>query len=300
MLVRLATQCRTVLSSLSVTRHIHTSLSLRTLHEQEQQPLQVGEEAHEQLLRVEEQQQLDIQYEDEELENFDDDDVVSAFMEANDDGKLDTTSAGHLAIRRNRQVLYYLRLIENEIPKLVSLRRDFTPPTSATPIIVRSIDYAGEEHPATSKRTIVAPIAQLPLRDNDARHKFKVLAGVRWTPDPPKDAGVGPNETERKHGYIKISCEDFPHPAQNLKWASDVIDRLIAEANDSADSFIDIPHDTRHLVAKARKAKRGEHLSGRIFRRPTIRDFPKKWLPEPKDRLMVPEMDEDARIAAAQ
>jgi hypothetical protein len=62
-------------------------------------------------------------------------------------------------------------------------------------------------------------------------HKFKVLAGVRWTPDPPKDAGVGLNENGREHGYIKISCEDFPEPAQNLKWASDVIDRLIEEAN---------------------------------------------------------------------
>lgn len=107
----------------------------------------------------------------------------------------------------------------------------FTPPTSDTPLIVRSIDYAGEEHPATTKRTVVVPVAKLPLRDQAAAHKFKVLAGVRWTPEPPKDAGVGPNETGKEHGYFKISCQDFPEPAQNLKWASDVIDRLIAEAN---------------------------------------------------------------------
>lgn len=75
------------------------------------------------------------------------------------------------------------------------------------------------------------PIAQLPLKGEDAIHKFKILAGVRWTPEPPKDAGIGPTESGREHGYIKISSEDFPHPAQNLKWASDVIDQLIEQSN---------------------------------------------------------------------
>lgn len=31
----------------------------------------------------------------------------------------DTTSAGHHMLREQRQVLYYLRLIEHEMPKLV-------------------------------------------------------------------------------------------------------------------------------------------------------------------------------------
>lgn len=113
--MRLTAQCRAALSSLSVTRHFHTSLSIRTLYE-EQQHLAQGQE----LASVHEQeQQLDFEYEEEELANFEDDDVVSAFMDANDDGKTDTTSAGHLAIRRDRRILYYLRLIENEVPKLV-------------------------------------------------------------------------------------------------------------------------------------------------------------------------------------
>lgn len=93
------------------------------------------------------------------------------------------------------------------------------------------IDYAGEEHPATVKRSVVVPVGQLPLQGDDAIHKIKLLAGPRWTPDPPSDSGVGPNEPDREHGYIKISCEDFPKPAMNLKWASDALDRLIAEAN---------------------------------------------------------------------
>lgn len=41
------------------------------------------------------------------------DDVIE--KEADDD----TTSAGHLMLQQQRQVLYYLRLIEHEMPKLV-------------------------------------------------------------------------------------------------------------------------------------------------------------------------------------
>lgn len=81
------------------------------------------------------------------------------------------------------------------------------------------------------KRTIVTPVALLPLRNDAARHRFKVLAGVRWSIEPPKDAGIGRDEDVGKHGYIKISCEDFPKASMNLKWASDAIDRLIAAAN---------------------------------------------------------------------
>jgi small subunit ribosomal protein S35 len=262
-----------------MTRHFHSSISARNAH-QGQQPEETKEDDFE------------------ELENFDEEDLVATFTDA--ESASESTAAGHLKMRHERHLLHYLRLIEEKVPYLVEFRVPFTPPTSATPLIVRSVDYAGEEHPATIKRTVVVPVAQLPLRDEDAIHKFKILAGVRWTPVPPKDAGVGPNETGREHGYIKIACEDFPEPAQNLKWASDVIERLLKEANNPKDTFKDIPHDTRHLVAKARKAKLGEHRSGRIFHRPSIRDFPKEWLPEPKERLIVPDMDDTERAAVAE
>ena len=52
---------------------------------------------------------------------------------------------------------------------------------------------------------------------------------------------------------------------------------------------MDVPQDTRHLVAKVRKAKLGDHRSGHIFHRPSIKDFPKEWLPEPNKPLIVPE-----------
>lgn len=87
------------------------------------------------------------------------------------------------------------------------------------------------------KRTVVVPVARLPLKAEAARHKFKLLAGVRWTPEPPKDSGISVEENSGTHGFVKISCEDFPLPAQNLKWISDTLDRLVAEANVSIRSF---------------------------------------------------------------
>lgn len=81
------------------------------------------------------------------------------------------------------------------------------------------------------KRTIVVPVARLPLKDEPAKHKFKLLAGTRWTPDPPPNSGIGKDESGGEHGYFKIACEDFPKPAMNLKWASDALDGLLAEAN---------------------------------------------------------------------
>ena len=83
----------------------------------------------------------------------------------------------------------------------------------------------------TVKRVIVVPVAHLPLKDDAARHSLKLIAGTRWTPSPPRDSGIGKDEPGGEHGYVKISCEDFPRPAMNLKWASDALDRLVEEAN---------------------------------------------------------------------
>jgi small subunit ribosomal protein S35 len=105
------------------------------------------------------------------------------------------------------------------------------PPTAATPLIVRSIDYTGEEHPATIKRSIVVPVAHLPLKNADAIHRLKLFAGTRWTPEPPKNAGWKGDEKAKEQGFVHISCEDFPKPAMNIKWASDALDRLVTEAN---------------------------------------------------------------------
>ena len=90
--------------------------------------------------------------------------------------------------------------------------------------------YQGESHPAVIKRVIVVPVDELPLSGEQAIHKIKLLAGSRWTPNPPIDAGVGRNE-EWGNGFIKISCESFPKPSMNLRWASDTLNKLVEVAN---------------------------------------------------------------------
>ena len=175
------------------------------------------------------------------------------------------------------------------------------------------MSYGGEEHPAAVKRALTVAVSQLPLKDERAIHKFRLLAGVRWTPTPPKDSGIKPGESA-EYGYVKISCEDFPEPAMNLKWVSDRLDDLVNEANvrsffsiksricwltrgsmqNDKDCFKDIPIDQRHLEAKAEKAKKGKlkrDIAGGTARHaspPSIRDFPKSWLPHPSDRSQTP------------
>lgn len=162
----------------------------------------------------------------------------------------DATSAAHLIIDQQKQILNYLRLIERDGPflrgkfpsqiiclhtlkLLLALQRPFIPPEPTKPLVIRSISYAGENHPADRKRVIVAPVSQLPLSSPTAIHKLKLLAGPRWFPDPPSDSGIGPKQHDEvgKHGYIKLSCEEFPQPSMNIKWGCDIINRLLKEAN---------------------------------------------------------------------
>jgi len=205
----------------------------------------------------------------------------------------DASSAGHLYLLQQRQNLHYLRLIEHEMPKLVAFRKLFVPPTSETPLVVRSMSYGGEEHPVTVKRAVTVAVSQLPLNNKHAIYKFRLLAGPRWTPTPPKDSGIRLGENA-EHGYVKVSCEDFPEPAMNLKWVSDRLDDLINEANKENDRFKDIPVDRRHLEARLAKAKSGKlkrDLAGGVGRYsspPSIKDFPKSWLPRPSNGSQIP------------
>ncbi|PAV22397.1 mitochondrial ribosomal small subunit component [Pyrrhoderma noxium] len=185
-----------------------------------------------------------------------------------------SSSAGHLLLQQQRHMLKYMRLIEHDMPKLVRFREDFTPPSKDRPLVVRTIDYNGEEHPATAKRTVVVAVSDLPLKGAQERHTFKLLAGPRWSPTPPTDAGISPEESQSEDGFIKISCEDFPQPGMNLKWISDVLDRLVLEANSEKVSkkYAHIPLDTRHIEARNRKHKNNYNSA-------SLRDFPSSWLP---------------------
>ncbi|EIN14127.1 hypothetical protein PUNSTDRAFT_58341 [Punctularia strigosozonata HHB-11173 SS5] len=200
-------------------------------------------------------------------------------LEGEEDTFNDTSSIGHEILEQQRQALHYMRLIEHEMPQLVAFRKPFVPPSNRAPIVVRSVDYGEDAHPGKAKRVLVVPLSRLALRNEHAIHKAKLIAGVRWSPEPPRDSGIGDSEEGREQGYIKIACEDFPEAEMNLKWASDVLDRLVEEANNEPEAVADIPQDTRHLDMKLRKAKKGEHRVGPIRSRPSLRDFPNEWLP---------------------
>ncbi|EAU93200.2 hypothetical protein CC1G_10268 [Coprinopsis cinerea okayama7 len=209
-----------------------------------------------------------------------DDDLFTLMTEQ--ENVTDSPVLGHKMLQAQREVLHYMRLIEHEMPKLVAYRQPFIPPSSQeTPLVVRSIEYLGEYHPAASKRSITVAVDSLPLKDAKAIHKFKLIAGPRWTPNPPKDAGVCEHEVwQNGNGYFKISCDTFSSPEMNAKWASDALDRLIKEANEGQESFEGLPLDLRHVYSRSRKAKKGDHLRNRPLNPVSVKDFPKEWLPQ--------------------
>jgi small subunit ribosomal protein S35 len=181
--------------------------------------------------------------EDDTPENWFDLDEVPEFED------LDSSAAGHRKITQERQILKYLRLIDGQMQQLrgtgylrfsfgidielsyAAFRQEYRPPTEKEPLLIRTLSYGNESHPVDRKRTIVAPVAKLPLSTQAAVHKFILLAGARWTALPPKDSGFGSATHEVHQGFIKISCERFEKPGMNLKWASDVLDKLVLEAN---------------------------------------------------------------------
>ncbi|KAG8985615.1 hypothetical protein FRB94_004960 [Tulasnella sp. JGI-2019a] len=205
----------------------------------------------------------------------------------------DTTSVGHEILRQQREWLGYFRKIETEMPQLQTFRKTFVPPASTHFITSRSLWYGGEEHPAEKKAVIVIPVSRLPLSSPAAVHKFKLVAGPRWSTECPKDAGFSAEEfkTIGQDGFVKISMEDLPEQPMNLKWCSDVLDRMISESNSvEAESFADIPLDTRHITARRKKQKLGGHRKTQKSR-PTLRDFPQEWLGGPKSLAAAPKLD---------
>lgn len=96
--MQLAARCRTAVSSLYITRHIHSSIPVRIFYER-RQVASWGDEN--------------------ELKTFDLQDLVETFTEAKPTNE--STAAGHLKMREDRHILRYLRLIELQVPQLVGM-----------------------------------------------------------------------------------------------------------------------------------------------------------------------------------
>lgn len=114
---------------------------------------------------------------------------------------------------------------------LPEFAKPFTPPPADAPLRFRYTTYMGEAHPASKKVVLELCTHDLPTLTAPQRLKLIKLAGVRYNP-----------ETD----IIKMSSEMFPTQAQNKRYLGDLIDKLMAEAQDPSDTFADVPLDFRH------------------------------------------------------
>ena len=123
--------------------------------------------------------------------------------------------------------------------KSTAQSKPFIPPTS--PIRITSIiDLSDSDSPVHAKRVLLTPIASLPLSTLEAIHRFKLLAGPRWSPGRPGSKELdyegnegynGGDQAIGKEGWVKISEERFREPRMNRKSASDILERLVEAAN---------------------------------------------------------------------
>ncbi|KAK4504160.1 hypothetical protein PRZ48_005076 [Zasmidium cellare] len=145
------------------------------------------------------------------------------------------SSTGYAELEQHRELREMVRLAAWEMPLLSSLSREYEQPDPARhPLRWRYTTYFGEAHPASRKVVVEYKVSDLAHQGLEEKHldKLRKLVGARYNP-----------ETD----VVKMSCESFETQAQNKRFLGDTIEKLIAEAKDpNADSFEDIPLDTRH------------------------------------------------------
>lgn len=167
-------------------------------------------------------------------EHQDDPDFISETLLNDEFNEDDILSGAHGKLEEHREMREYARLTIWDMPLLSKFAKPFEVPTRATPLRWRYTTYMGEFHPAEKKVVVEFCPEDFGLTEVQAS-KLKKLAGARYNPEK---------------GTVKMSCENFEHPAQNKRYLGDVVMKLIAEAKDPKDTFEDIPLDTRHHNSK--------------------------------------------------
>ncbi|OLN82220.1 37S ribosomal protein S24, mitochondrial [Colletotrichum chlorophyti] len=142
----------------------------------------------------------------------------------------DITPMAHGKLDEIREHRHYHRIMAWEMPLLSKLVKPFEPPAEDEVLRFRYTTYMGEFHPAQKKVVVQFSPADLKLSPVQA-DKLRKLAGPRYNP-----------ETD----IIKMSSEKYEHQAQNKRYLSDLVDKLVESAKDPKDTFKDIPLDTRH------------------------------------------------------
>ncbi|KAK1983504.1 mitochondrial ribosomal subunit protein-domain-containing protein [Colletotrichum cereale] len=166
---------------------------------------------------------------------YDEDDPTAPGEEMADEfDEDDMTPMAHGKLDEIREYRHYHRIMAWEMPLLSKLAKPFEPPQEDEVLRFRYTTYMGEYHPAERKVVVQFSPTDVKLSPVEA-DKLRKLAGPRYNP-----------ETD----VIKMSSDKFEHQAQNKRYLSDLVDKLIATAKDPKDTFEDIPLDTRHHVFK--------------------------------------------------
>ncbi|PFH58293.1 hypothetical protein XA68_13897 [Ophiocordyceps unilateralis] len=161
---------------------------------------------------------------------YDDEDPETSTEEHDQFDEDDMTSMAHGKLEEVREMRHYARLIAWEMPLLSKFAKPFEPPKEDEVLRWRYTTYMGESHPAEKKVVVQFAPADMGLTPVQTE-KLKKLAGPRY--DPTKE-------------MVKMSCESFEFKAQNRRYLSDLVDKLVVEAKDPTDTFEDVPLDLRH------------------------------------------------------
>ncbi|KYG42631.1 hypothetical protein M433DRAFT_157664 [Acidomyces richmondensis BFW] len=167
----------------------------------------------------------------------------------------DLSSLAHKELDQHRELREMVRVAAWEMPLLGRLHKPYQRDPK-TVLRWRYTTYMGELHPAANKVVVEFKPTDLAGVLTEAQTmKLVKLAGPRYNPGT---------------GIVRMSCESFETQAMNKRYLGDVISNLIAEAKDpNADSFEDVPLDTRHV---------------KIKRRPR---FPEEWLMTEERRVKL-------------
>ncbi|KAI9225939.1 MAG: mitochondrial ribosomal subunit protein-domain-containing protein [Piptocephalis tieghemiana] len=155
-------------------------------------------------------------------------------VETHDTEGSDMHTLGQIVMDQVDEILRYEELEVKELPILRQFAQTYTPPKESAILRLRTIDYPAEDHPLQHKVVLQVSPSKLGLTPTQL-HKFLLLAGPRY--DPAREE-------------LKISSERYQNRTLNLKWASDALDRLIAEAKNPKETFADVPLTFPHYKPK--------------------------------------------------
>ncbi|KAF3932175.1 hypothetical protein ABW20_dc0108823 [Dactylellina cionopaga] len=182
----------------------------------------------------------------------------------------DMSSMAHAELEEHRDARKYARLAMYDMLRLSRFTKPFEVPTATEILRFRYTTYMGVAHPSEKKVVMECCPDDFGLKKVQ-RDKLIKLCGARYDPT---------------RNILKFSCEMFPHQHQNKRWLSELIDKLVEEAKDDADTFEDVPFDFRHHKFKPQRSFPKEwRMSADKLQMKRLRDWQKHATPEEWERL---------------